>query len=583
MNWFVLFRFLFVFCNGIAAAMFQKRTVAEAPEFATGAKRMRAGLNDVFLGNKLSAAEVHYLAQAAHDAGVQHVRDIAKAAGNNTSSSSKKNMHRNILKAFTKSSRWPSLYYAPVRVWNPKTQQEEKRILPFMLPHEILHKLSQVNSLTALACQEGMAAGTKEHMAKSEAAMGLAPGSLIGFGLWGDGVPCNWDRSQSMDMWTLSLPGLPPHKSEFRLPLVAINLKYVVVENTMDDICSILAWSFQQCALGKMPAMRHNGDPFNQTDAKRKKLIGKDFPRAILSEVRGDWAWYKQCFRFPQHNELGGICFRCQACPATYRDCSLSADWRSQRLTHWQLLARFQEQGIHISPLFDCPFLRSNCFQLDWLHVADLGVSANFLGSLLLLFQTKYPGNNIGTRCSEMYLDLNQWYVDNGIESKLDQLTPLMLKPAKGFPHLRGKGAEVRALIPWAQIMAQRLLSDAVPLENTAKAAMAHLHACYNCLSHANFDSNVLQVNSRKFALLYVALEEMHPERWHVVPKLHMFQEMNEMSPTRPSCVWGYRDESFGGYLAGLCRLKGGACSPLAQGRTMLLKFQARFVLPVLA
>jgi len=48
MKWFALLRFLFVFCNGIVAAMFQKRTVAEAPEFATGAKRMRAGLNMFF-------------------------------------------------------------------------------------------------------------------------------------------------------------------------------------------------------------------------------------------------------------------------------------------------------------------------------------------------------------------------------------------------------------------------------------------------------------------------------------------------------------------------------------------------------
>ena len=183
-----------------------------------------------------------------------------------------------------------------------------------------------------------------------------------------------------------------------------------------------------------------------------------------------------------------------------------------------------------------------------------------------------------------MYVDLNQWYVENNIQSRLDQLTPSMLKPAKrkAKPHLRGKGAEIRALVPWAHAMSERLLADDNTEEGTAKVAMFHLNQCYEQLSRDVFQSAAMREHSRKFALLFVALEQLYPKAWHVVPKLHLWQEMNEMSPSRPSMVWGYRDESFGGYLASLCRKKGGKNSPVAAGRSMLYRFQARHNIPVI-
>ena len=576
------FRFLLFFSHVFAIlGMFQKRTLPDASEEATGAKRLRSGLHDIFLGNELSASKVHYLAQAGHDARLDHLRDLALAAGR--SNKSKKNLHRNMLKAFLKRSQWPGLYYAPVRVWSLKQMREVTVQLPFQLPHELLHALASKNATSVLADQRGMTASTKAHVAGAAAALGLPAEELISFGIWGDGVPCNWDRSQAVDMFTLYMPGLPPGKQELRLPICGLNRKFVVASHTFDDICAIIAWSFQQCALGTMPSCRHDGSQFNCTDSKRKKMAKKTFPKAILAEVKGDWAFYKQCFRYPQQNERGGICFRCEASPGNYKDCSLQADWRVNRLDHWALMGRFLARGIEISPIFDCPFIKSTCFQMDWLHVADLGISPNFLASLLLLLLPNFDGRNVAGRCSAMFGSLQQWYKDNGIESKLDQLTPSMLKTPKKPPHLRGKGAEIRALVPWVHSLAQSLLRDDDLEEQSAKAAMSHLNNCYSLLSQESYSSASLQEQSRKFALLYVGLEGLKPDRWHVVPKLHWFQEMCEMVPVRPSGVWNYRDESFGGYLASLCKLRGGHNTPIAAGKVMLLKFQARHQIPDLS
>ena len=231
--------------------------------------------------------------------------------------------------------------------------QERYVTLPFHLPHEIIKCLATVNSTETLANQVGMSETTRQHMQNCAAKMGLPPQGhgLIGLGLWGDGVPVNYDRTESVDMFTLSLPGLPGDTHELRIPLVGLNRKFMVVRHTVHDICDILAWSFEHCALGSMPQHRHDGQPFNASDAKRKKQMSHVFPKAILCEIRADWAFMKQCFGFPQHNELKGICTRCSARPDSYKDCSLTAEWREQRHDHWALIQRFVEQGIPISTL----------------------------------------------------------------------------------------------------------------------------------------------------------------------------------------------------------------------------------------
>ena len=579
MKWLAHLRFIVCFMTVVhCAGMFQKKTKPEAPEGATGAKRLRSGLQDAFLGNKLSSQDVQFMAEASFDAGLDGFRDLKKAKGKGTQKSSIKNMRRATLRAFKKNTAWPGLYTARIRVWNSKTNAEELAPVPFLLPHEILHSFARNNS--NLTCQTGLGAGSLQHMLNCASALNVEASSLVPMALWGDGVPCNWDRSMSMELFCMALPGLPPGKQELRVPLVGILRKYVVVQNTFDDICEVLSWSYKQCVLGKMPKCRHDSSPFNKSDTKRKRMMSQDFPRGVLCEVRGDWSFYKQAFKYPQHNEKNGICYKCTACPATYKDVSTHATWRQQRLSHWDIMARFIQQGIQISPIFDAPFLKTSCFQHDWLHIADLGVVPHFFGSIMWIFQQKYPGSSQAARCNLMYVDLQQWYIDNDVDSRLDQLTPSMLKPGKKHHHLRGKGAEIRALVPWVNEMATRLLKDDSVEEATAKAAMQQLNTCYNQLSADQFDSSILQEASRKFALLYVALEEFDPTHWHVVPKLHMFQEMNEMSATRPSMVWGYRDESNGGYIAGLSRSRGGKTSLGAAGSRMLDMFCARHAIP---
>ena len=159
----------------------------------------------------------------------------------------------------------------------------------------------------------------------------------------------------------------------------------------------------------------------------------------------------------------------------------------------------------------------------------------------------------------------------------MDDLKPTMLrKDANTSPKLWAKAAEARLLVPFVQEHSERMLCDS-DVECTIKAAAHQLRSCYECLAHDHYDHDVLAIHCRRFCLLYVALAvRFSPEAWKIKPKLHLMQGLCEMSRVCPSLTWTYRDEDFGGSLAGFVRRRGGSSGPETTSRNMLSKFVAR-------
>jgi hypothetical protein len=50
-----------------------------------------------------------------------------------------------------------------------------------------------------------------------------------------------------------------------------------------------------------------------------------------------------------------------------------------------------RQSGVQTSPILEVPFFSSDVFQLDWLHVMDIGVTCDFLGNVLLLLLGHFP------------------------------------------------------------------------------------------------------------------------------------------------------------------------------------------------
>ncbi len=68
---------------------------------------------------------------------------------------------------------------------------------------------------------------------------------------------------------------------------------------------------------------------------------------------------------------------------ATRKCVGLDAPWRRERRSHWELLEMWRRQGAQPSPLMAAPGFSSDVFQLDWLHVVDIGVACDLIGALL--------------------------------------------------------------------------------------------------------------------------------------------------------------------------------------------------------
>ena len=200
-------------------------------------------------------------------------------------------------------------------------------------------------------------------------------------------------------------------------------------------------------------------------------------------------------FRFPRHNTGAGCCWACKITPADIRrwGWGSNARWRreAERLSHWECLARMPS----VSPIFGIPGVVTSLSLFDWLHCADQGVGADFLGNVCWLLMLREEGNSLKTKCSNFFLKIDAYYQENDIPrgSRLPTLTPTMLrKKATAAPKLRASAAAARYLVKFAAAETAKL-SDAEPLHAAVKQAAVYLQNCYASLSAEHFDAAELQ------------------------------------------------------------------------------------------
>ena len=250
----------------------------------------------------------------------------------------------------------------------------------------------------------------------------------------------------------------------------------------------------------------------------------------------------------------------------------MDAPWRRAAMGHWDLMSLIVANGTW-NPIWLVPYIDACVFRIDWLHCADQGCAADYIGNLLWLVQAKLPEANVKARVTNLWMQISDEYKAREVADRLQNLTPLMIKQDKKGPKLRCSGAQCRALVPIALHLAQKHLDARQPLEQAALVGMQKLDQCYQALSQDSiFSFDVLEKCSVEFALQYVALDKFHPDSrlWKIKPKLHLFLELCSVERTRPALCWNYRDEDFGGSVARLARRRGGLLSATSFSRNLI-------------
>ena len=193
-----------------------------------------------------------------------------------------------------------------------------------------------------------MSTDTKAHVNMCSAKLGKP---VLGLGLWTDGVPCNWDRSQSLECFSLFFPGWVGSFGKLRIPLLVIQKRFVVQQATFDDVCAVLKYSFDALAAGVFPSQRHTGESWLPTDSKRKWFSGKSIGvRGALCEIRGDWQMYSSMFRLGSWSSANHCCWKCTADRNGIKQFGLDAKWRQERTSHIDFLVRLHQLGLHPNP-----------------------------------------------------------------------------------------------------------------------------------------------------------------------------------------------------------------------------------------
>ena len=345
----------------------------------------RANISEVYLRNKLSAKDTADLVRNAQRSSCRSVGDLAKAGAHGTRPN---NFQRDLTRTLLRSSTSPTPYYAEIPVNDRKTRQPTTAWLPFLLVHEMLFSIVKdsgdlIHEMSSF--EPGSAfAKAKEGFIKK---FGVpADAILLPLGFHGDGVP--FQVKNSLECFSWNIVSIM-HGNGARMLFTCIEKGDLCGcgchgRHTIDAILEVIVYCMKALLRGKAPSMRHDKSPWRPEDKERAKRAGMDLGFfAHLVQNRGDWAWFKQLFKFKGWASAQ-ICWRCEAnrSDKPFWDVGPDARWRKFRLTTAGLMSQLRALGVELSPLFSCPGFIADYICIDVLHALDLGVTQELLGNV---------------------------------------------------------------------------------------------------------------------------------------------------------------------------------------------------------
>ena len=263
-------------------------------------RRLRQNLGDLLARNELPASRIAEVVNDIHGVAPTELRDLKGPVGSNSA--------KKLRRSFMKRSAWMPDYIAELRTWSPPKKTVKEKV-PMQLIHEVVAVLLKHGFIEQLLATDEMDPLTLEHLQHCEYG---AACKLLGVGLWGDGAPTHWDRGESIDVMSLSLPGIGGACKNLRIPLVVLPHSRMCKE-TWEDVFAIFKWSLIILATGVWPTARHDETPWLQSDKCR--VTARPLVRGALVEVRQDWKFAAEVFGFPAHNTQEGCCWACTCTP----------------------------------------------------------------------------------------------------------------------------------------------------------------------------------------------------------------------------------------------------------------------------
>ncbi len=314
---------------------------------------------EIFAENALPPAKLHKIVSNAQKAGAQGGEKVVAAGAQGKHLG---NLHRDLMRTFMKRSPWqPGIYEGRLPVLDKKTGEVVEMDWPFLLPHEVL---SQVLAACPAWAPEVQPAETGNYAflwkASSSFAdqFGFQVEHCIPLGIHADGIPYKAKQKDSIVCvsWNFAASSSPK-----RFFITCYPHSVGCGRRTYDAIWSLIAWSFRTMAMGVWPTCRDRGDPFGTSrgDAMRAKRAGQPFPFVgCLTQIRGDWEFYRDGVQMPAWNRHDMMCWKCRATNQNFADLSPTGPWQTEAITGLEFLARQVAAGDRPSALWSVPGMK---------------------------------------------------------------------------------------------------------------------------------------------------------------------------------------------------------------------------------
>jgi len=390
----------------------------------------------------------------------------------------------------------------------------------------------------------------------------------IPLGLHGDAGPFTKQDGVFVISWN-SLIGGEAGEGFAKRFLFAVIRKADLVPGTLDALWTVFAWSANALLTGISPEVDW---------AQREIGGGGDYIaggfRGAVVQLRGDWEFYCQIFKFPYWHEAERMCWLCKASNTIERllwtSVGADAGWRSTRMGQQEYMDDMRARGRAVPVLLSLVIgLTVTCVMIDVLHAVDLGVASHVIGHIFWRCVTMraWGGRTNEENMKKLEMELNEWYKERKEKSQLQgKLTIARVRTDKGWPKLKAKGAATRHLAEFALVIAKKYLGTSTR-ERKELAVIQCLVNFYRIISSEGMylsdeaKRELPKVGNRLCALYGSLAREMFTlgqKFWKMNPKMHLFLHLCEWVVPElglnPRQYWCYADEDVVGQLVEVAR-----------------------------
>ena len=531
---------------------------------------------------KMSASEVQ---AAAMDAMAQGARDLDKLSSMGSAGDHPQNCLRALKNLLGLPKGAPDVTWVEI-----PTSRGAKTLHPFLMPHDFFASYFQGQQAKWASALAGPQDAAKEFWKSMRDTDFVQRHPFLPEGLWeqtiplgmhGDGASFSKQDSSYVFSWNSLIGAGQTMQKRF---VATVIRKTDMVDGTIDRISKVLSWSFNAILSGKFPRESWDGKALPGGDG----LLAKGW-RGALCQVRGDWAFYCEIFRFPQWNAAERMCWLCKA---SSTDPSLAwvkygpdAKWRETRWSHESYMRFLRGAGIAIPALLAFAIgFRLECIMIDVLHTVDQGVASHIVGNVLWYFavvRKMWGGTTQQQQIEHMFKHMQKWYKGSQADSKVKgKVTVERVRTKGNWPKLKAKAAATRQLAAYVLLLAQTF-GDGSRKEMQILGLCQLLVDFYRILeSSSQFLSaearDQLPKIGRRLVGIYTALatsaKEAGVKMWKLNPKLHLFLHLCEwqaVSHGNPRYYWTYADEDLAGKMAEVAA----SCHPKTMALNALFKW----------